>query len=422
MALSPTTKARALLCGAASLAVILAATTNSAAPAAAARFVSTVRLPALSGPDRVGTRVLHLVDRTRIDRSFRSGHRELMVQLWYPSGGSGTGYAPYMPAAIAATIERAYHLPAGIVSRIRTHARTAATVAAGAHPVLLYSPGSSEMRSDATALVENLASEGFVVVTIDHTHESQLVEFPDARIVRGTFVDTGPASNLRAIGIRVADTRFVLDQLAGLDRRGVFAGRLDLDKVGMFGFSLGGATAAATMLTDPRLKAGADLDGSLYGSVAHHGLRRPFLLMLSPIPAAFKKRCGARCAHLSEFQFFEPFYSHSTGPRFAVELEDSGHETFEDSVWIKPQLARVDPAAARQFNVGSVGARAAVHAVSGYLTAFFDRYLLGAREDVLHDPEATYPDLRSLSCGSQTRHPWTPSDRHGRVSGCVGRR
>ena len=60
------------------------------------------------------------------------------------------------------------------------------------------------MRSDATALVENLASEGFVVVAIDHTHESQLVEFPDGRLVRGTFVDTGPASNLRALQIRAA--------------------------------------------------------------------------------------------------------------------------------------------------------------------------------------------------------------------------
>src|SRR5205085_5026047 len=238
----------------------------------------------------------------------------------YPAAGGG-GYAPYLPARIARVIERTYHLPAAIVSRIRTHARSDAAVAAGAHPVLLYSPGSSEMRSDATALVENLASEGFVVVAIDHTHESQLVQFPDGRLVRGTFVDTGPASNLRALQVRVADTRFVLDQLASLDRRGVFARRLNLARVGMFGFSLGGATAAATMRTDRRLKAGADLDGSLYGPVAHQGgLRRPFLLMLSPIPAAFKKRCGARCHGLSEFHFFRPFYSHLRGPRFAVEL------------------------------------------------------------------------------------------------------
>lgn len=355
-----------------------------------------LRLPALPGRAPVGTRVLRLVDRSRPDRSFRSGHRELMVQLWYPAASGGAGFAPYLPLRIARTIERTYHLPSGIVARIRTHARSGAAVARGAHPVLLYSPGSSEMRSDATALVEDLASEGFVVVAIDHTHEGQLVEFPDGRVVRGTFVDTGPASNLRALRVRVADSRFVLDQLPLLDRRGAFAGRLQLDRVGMLGFSLGGATAAATMLADPRLKAGADLDGSLYGQVAHTGLRRPFLLMLSPIPAAFKRRCGARCRGLTEFAFFRRFYSHSTGPRFAVELEHSGHESFEDSVWIKPQLARVDPAVAARFDAGTIGAATAVATVSGYLTAFFDRYLRGEGAPVLSDPSQAYHALRPL--------------------------
>jgi Platelet-activating factor acetylhydrolase, isoform II len=391
---SPARQRRKLLYAFVPLALLVA--TSSASATQVAARAPTLRLPALSGREPVGTRVLRLVDRSRPDRSFRSGYRELMVQLWYPAASRGAGFAPYLPLRIAKTIERTYHLPNGIVAQIRTHARSGAAVARGAHPVLLYSPGSSEMRSDATALVEDLASEGFVVVAIDHTHEGQLVEFPDGRLVRGTFVDTGPASNLRALRVRVADSRFVLDQLPVLDGRGAFAGRLELDRVGMLGFSLGGATAAATMLADPRVKAGADLDGSLYGRVAHAGLRRPFLLMLSPIPAAFKKRCGARCRGLSEFQFFRRFYSHSTGPRFAVELEDSGHESFEDSVWIKPELASVDPAVAAQFDVGTIGATNAVAAVSGYLTAFFERYLRGEGTTVLSNPSRAYPALRPL--------------------------
>ena len=378
------------------LLVVPVAALYSATDATSAQGSPRIRLPALPGPDQVGTLALRLVDHSRLDHSFRSGHRELMVQLWYPAGRGGGGYAPYLPGRIASIIERTYHLPAGTVSRIRTRARVAAPVAAGAHPVLLYSPGSSEMRSDATALVEDLASDGYVVVTIDHTHESQLVEFPDGQLVRGTFVDTGPVSNLRALRVRVADTRFVLDQLTKLDDHGVFAGRLDLARVGMFGFSLGGATAAAAMLADPRLKAGADLDGSLYGSVVEAGLRRPFLLMLSPIPAGFKRRCGAPCRNLSEFHFFRSFYSHLRGPRYAAELADSGHESFEDPVWIKPQLAAIAPAAARQFDTGSIDAHTAITTVSGYLTAFFDRYLRHTAQPVLSDPSARYRALRAL--------------------------
>ena len=61
---------------------------------------------------------------------------------------------------------------------------------------------------------------------------------------------------------------------------------LDLRKVGMFGFSLGGYATANTLLEDERLLAGIDLDGTLQddlakgplGEVARKGLDQPFLL------------------------------------------------------------------------------------------------------------------------------------------------
>ena len=52
-------------------------------------------------------------------------------------------------------------------------------------------------------------------------------------------------------------------------------GRLDLGHVGMFGHSLGGAAAASSMLVDPRIDAGADLDGVLFGAARSHRLSRP---------------------------------------------------------------------------------------------------------------------------------------------------
>jgi hypothetical protein len=55
----------------------------------------------------------------------------------------------------------------------------------------------------------------------------------------------------------------VLTELARLARSGVFAGRLDLGRIGMFGHSLGRAASASTMLVDRRVRAGADLDGPL---------------------------------------------------------------------------------------------------------------------------------------------------------------
>ena len=75
--------------------------------------------------------------------------------------------------------------------------------------------------------------------------------------------------------VRIADTRFVLDELASLasgrnpdaEHRPLPSGlstALDLAKVGMFGHSLGGATAAKAMAADARISAGINLDGSMF--------------------------------------------------------------------------------------------------------------------------------------------------------------
>lgn len=52
----------------------------------------------------------------------------------------------------------------------------------GVHDVL-YSPGAGEPRTWGTTLVQDLASRGYVVVTVDPTYEASEVEFPGGRIV-----------------------------------------------------------------------------------------------------------------------------------------------------------------------------------------------------------------------------------------------
>jgi dienelactone hydrolase len=340
-----------------------------------------VTVPPLAGGAAVGTVSLHLVDSARRDPSSPSGKRELMVQLWYPAAATaGYPLAPYMTPRTAAFVEHVDHAPAGLIASVRTRAHTGAPVAAGKHAVVLFSPGSGGLRSGDTALVEDLASAGYVVAAIDHTHEASVVEFPGGRLVRGTFVDTGAASNTRAVAIRVADVRFVIDRLARLATQGRFRGRLDVGRVGMFGFSLGGATAAAAMRVDPRIAAGADLDGSIYGPVAREGLARPFLLMLTPPDLRFDPSIRS-------------LWSHLTGPRIALTFAHSQHESFDDLVWVKPQLARALPALARQIDdVGTIDASFAVRAESGDLIAFFDRYLRGRAGKL-----PSYPGVTELS-------------------------
>jgi hypothetical protein len=66
------------------------------------------------------------------------------------------------------------------------------------------------VREPGTGLVSDLASRGYVVVTMDDTYEAAEVEFPNGRIA-------APRGNqFLADSVRIADTRFVLDELARL--------------------------------------------------------------------------------------------------------------------------------------------------------------------------------------------------------------
>ena len=230
--------------------------------------------------------------------------------------------------------------PGSEARRDRRRGAVAAVVAAGR----LFSsrPVSASNAGLYTGLTEDLASHGYVVVAIDHPHDAAIVQFPDGHVVI-------PASQMdiqRAHTVRVADTRFVLTELARLARSGVFAGRLDLGRIGMFGHSLGGAAAASTMLVDRRIRAGADLDGLLFGQVRTSGLSRPFLLMnAEPGFAAEPNRAG--------------FWKKLRGPHYAVDVKRAQHFAFSDLVFLVPALMRTNPTAGASRETAGRGCRRA---------------------------------------------------------------
>jgi predicted dienelactone hydrolase len=72
-----------------------------------------------------------------------------------------------------------------------------------------------------------------------------------------------------------ADMGFALDQLQWLNASGPserFFGRLDMERIGVFGHSLGGVTTLQFCHDDARCKAGIDLAGAPLGSVIIEGL------------------------------------------------------------------------------------------------------------------------------------------------------
>ncbi len=125
------------------------------------------------------------------------------------------------------------HKPFGVRggADIPTHGHLGAPLdqRGGGRPVILYSHGFTTDRSLGTVLVEDLASRGYVVVTIDHTHDAGEVEFPDGRIANSAVPVSSDTEKLwktmaKAAQVRSGDARYVLDQLTAINR-GQHAGR-----------------------------------------------------------------------------------------------------------------------------------------------------------------------------------------------------
>jgi len=375
------------LAGAAAIALSAACASSSAHPGMPARLAaSTAAGPRLSllaptGRYRVGTISLPVADPSR--------HGETMVQLFYPTLARSGRPAPYLPPKTAQLTAAALHLPSPLVATIVTHAFAAAPPAPGTRPVVLFSPGLTELRSDASALDEELASRGFVVGAIDHPHEAAFVEFPNGRVIPGTFVESSDARTstrlrARAVRARIGDIAAVLRALLRIDAHGLLRGRLDLSRIGMFGFSLGGATADEAMHDLPQIRAGVDLDGSLYGRSLNTPLSRPLLLL-------------ARDGHsTSTDPSWRRGWAMLRGWRREIRLIGAGHGDFSDAAAFTQQLApgSTDPTG----YYGPINPDRATRAIRQVLIAFFDRLLLADRaaDRLLDTPARANHDLLRL--------------------------
>ena len=371
----------AALLGSGCLSVLASGRSVDLRASARSSGAAPLQTPPLSGSRDVGTVAMRLLDRSRADRSSPSGVRELMVQIWYPAQSvAGYAPAPYVPAKTAGLAERYYRVPDHTLTRLLTRAYAAAPVALGEHPVLIYSPGLGDMRSDDTALLENLASDGYIVAAVDHTHEAQWVQFPGGRMVpwSGPYTVSSPFGSTPTVTKRrVVDVRFVLDELTRLNQTARFRGRFNLSQIGAFGFSLGGSTAASAMQLDPRLKAGADLDGAIHEPALSGGLRQPFMIMQDPTARNFAP--------------LRTFVRHLRGPHLVLELAKSKHTAFNDDVWLKQTLHTVAPRLAGTIDPGAISPDLALAAESTYLNAFFATYLSHRPSSLLAEPSPAFP-------------------------------
>lgn len=174
----------------------------------------------------VGVRTMVFTDSGRVDvlKTTEEGppviyDRSLTAEIWYPAHLK----EGEKPGEQYEAITRNPNITATLIGQ----ALREATPAQGEErfPLIVISHGYPGNRYLLSPLGENLASKGYVVVSIDHKDST----YEDQQHIKSTFYN------------RTLDQRFIINSMNKLNSTGGFlSGIIDMDNTGVVGYSMGG--------------------------------------------------------------------------------------------------------------------------------------------------------------------------------------
>lgn len=372
---------------------------------------SSIELPRPTGAFAVGRSIQHWVDDATLDplAPVLGTKRELLVWIWYPSPPGqlivADDYVPTSMRTAAGPATGPFRFVTRDLSRVKGHSAHDSALAStpAPYPVVIMRAGASAGVVGYSTLAEDLASHGYIVVGFDAPYRTGFVSFPDGRSMRRT-----PANNPEICAEKeqaqqaacmntlltawTADVGFVLDRLERLNTSEVsskFTGRLDMTRIGVFGHSFGGATAAQFCHNDSRCKAGIDIDGQPFGSVVSEGLRQPFMFLLSdhgnsrdPVSQTIKSNIQSIYDRLP------------ADGRQRIAIRGANHFTFsDDGALLKSRVVR---GALRLFGGLRMDGDRQLAVTAYCIHSFFDAYLKRASPSRLQISSPLYPEIQVL--------------------------
>ena len=377
-------------------------------------------LPRPGGPYAVGSVTWGLKDfqRNETYSPHPGNKRQLMVQVWYPAEANPCArpmaywkdapvFSPLMTELFGLT---ALPFLFDHLALVQTNTCPDLPLAKEntAYPVIIFSHGYTGVVSQNSIQMEELASHGFIVVSIAHTYEALASVYPDGMVVpyskkritafynesekldplfRQIDSTTAPAQKAELLHqlidksaianqgllVWVKDICFVMDELERInagDSR--FSGRLDLSRIGVCGMSYGGAAAGQACLHDSRCKAGINMDGLQYGRgfSGDAVLNRPFMVMYNESSQG-----------INDFML-----AHVTGPAYRVTVSGTAHYNFTDFSLISPLFRLMGL-------IGDIDGQRMAGILNAYTLSFFDQYLNDTKSQLLEGPSPDYPEV-----------------------------
>lgn len=311
--------------------------------------------PILStGPYAIETKSVTFVDESRIEPFSQTGEkRKLTVQFWYPAVEQDSK----------------------------------------AFPLTIFSHGSFGYRGSNLSTFEELASNGYVVCSIDHSYHAFFAQHNDGSttLVNQNFLnDAIKVTNddyekevtynkaHEWLALRSSDMNFVLDKILNNEKDEISQSIYKLinpEKIGLFGHSLGGATAAQLGRERSDVDAVIVIDGTMLGEeIAFENGQAILSTDVYPIPLLNLYNDS----HYEDAQPLGVAYNNLSASAHAIEAYDivvrgSGHLNFTD-------LPLFSPALARMLGTGEVDSRYCIETMNQIVLNFFNYTLKGAKE------------------------------------------
>ena len=341
-------------------------------------FPAKEEFPEVSGPYAIGTESFHFVDTGRAESltKHEHDHRELMLQFSFPTAKGPNLQASFYPDS----------------RRVLTRSLANASIIEGKErfPLIIYASGAGGNRFSNTQQIEELVSYGYFVLAIDHSYLVD-TKFPDGRKIRAfdfdaDFSDLSREEYMRKIslGIRVQDILSSLDQIRKInqDSSHAFYNRIDLENVGLLGWSIGGAAVGKMCSGFPAFKAGVNLDGWDWLELqdgTHY--KTPFLYVQSDrrqvgwkelLVAGIRKEVFVEREQMQK-RYEDQLMNLSETDVYRIRIEGSMHSNFRDHGFL--QLGQLGSGNAKEITAIS----------NRYMLAFFNKYLKGLDESLLDE-------------------------------------
>lgn len=219
-------------------------------------------------------------------------NRELPLKIYYPAKVTNEKMLPYSDGMsdLSNALSKAQGFPALFTKHfgtIKTNAYLDAEAINSQFPLIFFSHGMGSYGMQSTFQMAELASQGYIVVSIEHPEDAAI-----SKTSNGTVI---PYKSPKVLGANQEDLTYLNDHniewQKDFDKTVTYLEtkqsdkilmNADFNKIGYLGFSYGGATAIQSLMTNDKLKAAIDLDGALFGTdIPDSGITKPFLLINS---------------------------------------------------------------------------------------------------------------------------------------------